>query len=425
MPTAFRSVTSWFLAASLVTGMAGAQQRPNRAALGLLIDGWAENLVAANEISGTVLVARGDQILYHKAFGNGITTGTPFPVASLTKPLSIIMAMNLIDAGRFALDDRINRWVPEFPRSDSITVNILMSHRSGIPHRVTRPDDENSRRTATDMARLAALATPAFPVDSARLYSSAGYAVLARVMELASGTSYARLLDSMVLTPAGAVHSQDATKGIPRNAPNSMVYGPAGYAPPPAKDFSFLVGGGSVYSTPADFFQIMRRLVAGGYGEAARQRLSAQNGDLSWNGVTNGYRAFADYRAASDITVIFTGNKFTGATDLIRRDLPRLANGEVVAPPTVPQVRPYPLSADLQRRYAGSYMIGSPTPMTFTSPTFAMVGSYPVIPTSDTTFYSPQDYLTVRVETDLAGQVAALLWGENRFVRVTTSGSAR
>jgi CubicO group peptidase (beta-lactamase class C family) len=418
MPIAFRSVTSWLLAVSLATGVAGAQQRPNRAALGLLIDAWAENLIAADEISGTVLVARGDQILYHKAFGNGITTATPFPVASLTKPLSIIMSMSLVDAGRLALEDRIGRWLPGFPRSDSITVNILMAHRSGIPHRVTRPDDENSRRTATDMVRLAALATPAFPVDSARLYSSAGYAVLARVMELAAGTSYARLLDSIVLTPAGATHSQDATKGVPGNAPISLVYTPTGYAPPPAKDFSFLVGGGSVYSTPEDFFRIMRRLVAGGYGEAARQRLSAQNGDLSWNGVTNGYRAFADYRASSDITVIFTGNKFTGATDLIRRDLPRLANGEVVAPPTVPQARPYSLSADLQRRYAGSYQIGGPTPLTFTSPTFAMIGSYPVFPTTDSTFYSPQDYQTVRVETDPAGNVAALVWGENRFARV-------
>ena len=223
-----------------------------------------------------MLVARGDDILYHKAFGEGNTTETPFPVASLTKPLSVIIAMNLVDAGRFALGDTIGRWLPGFPRSDRITVDILLRHRSGIPHRVTRPDDENSRRTAADMVRLAALAPPAFPVDSARLYSSAGYAVLARILELAGGTSYARLLDSIVLTPAGATRSQDATKGIPRNTPISVVFSPAGYAPPPAKDFSFLVGGGSVYSTPEDFFRIMRRLVAGGYGESARQRLSAR-----------------------------------------------------------------------------------------------------------------------------------------------------
>lgn len=418
MPNSFRSVTLLLLVACLAITPAHAQQHPNRAELGLLIDSWAANLVAANEISGTVLVARGDEILYHRSFGQGNTTETPFPVASLTKPLTVIMAMRMADAGRLALTDTIGRWLTNFPRSDRITVNILMSHRSGIPHRVTQPDDENSRRTAADMVRLAALATPAFPVDSARLYSSAGYAVLARVLELASGTSYARLLDSIVLVPARATHTQDATKGIPGNAPISIVYTPNGYEPPPAKDFSFLVGGGSVYSTPEDFFRIMRRLVAGDYGESARQRLSASNGDLSWNGITNGYRAFADYEAGSGITVIFTGNRFTGATDLIRRDLVRLARGETVATPSVPRATPVAMSAELQRRYTGSYQIGSPAALTFSSPTFAMVGSYPVFPTSDTTFYSPQDYLTVRVEKNSAGEVTALVWGENRFARV-------
>jgi CubicO group peptidase (beta-lactamase class C family) len=418
MPISFRSVTWSLLFAALAVSRVHGQQQPNRAALGWLIDSWATNLVAAKEISGTVLVARGDEILYHKAFGQGNTTDTPFPVASLTKPLTIIMAMGMMDAGRLALSDTIGRWLTGFPRSDRITVNILMSHRSGIPHRVTRPDDENSRRTAADMVRLVALATPAFPVDSTRLYSSAGYAVLARVLELASGTSYARLLDSIVLTPAGATHSQDATKGIPRDAPLSVLYSPNGYEPAPAKDFSFLVGGGSVYSTPLDFFRIMRRLVAGGYGESARQRLSASNGDLSWNGITNGYRAFADYEAASGITVIFAGNRFTGATDLIRRDLVRLARGETVAAPAVPRPTPVALPAELQQRYAGNYLIGSPTPLTFSSPTFAMVGTYPVFPISDTTFYSPQDYLTVRVEKNASGAVTALVWGENRFARV-------
>jgi hypothetical protein len=86
----------------------------------------------------------------------------------------------------------------------------------------------------------------------------------------------------------------------------------------------------------------------------------------------------------------------------------------------VPQATPYALPAELQRRYAGNYQIGSPTPLTFSSPTFAMVGSYPVFPTSDTTFYSPQDYATVTVETSPTGAVTGLVWGENRFPRVVS-----
>lgn len=418
MRAPFLSGTLALLLAGQGVAPVNAQRAPNRAELNLLINSWAANLVQANEISGTVLVARGDSILYHQAFGPGITTETSLPVASLTKPLTVIAALNLIQAGRLALTDAIGKWLPGFPRGDRLTVDMVLSHRSGIPHRVTRPDDENTRRTAADMVRLVAMTPPVFPPDSTRLYSSAGYAVIARVLELAAGKSYEQLMDSIVFQPAGASRSRDATEGVPRDAPGSLVFTANGIASPPAKDLSFLVGGGSVYSTPEDFFRMMRRLVAGGYGEAARQRLAAQNGDLSWNGVTNGYRAFADYQAGTDIMVIFMGNRFTGATDLIRRDFPRLARGELVSAPVVPHPTPHALSARLQRQYTGSYQINSPAALTFESPAFAMVGSYPVIPTSDTTFYSPQDYLTVRVERDSTGAVTALVWGENRFPRV-------
>jgi hypothetical protein len=47
-----------------------------------------------------------------------------------------------------------------------------------------------------------------------------------------------------------------------------------------------------------------------------------------------------------------------------------------------------------------------------------MVGSYPVLPTSDTTFYSPQDYTTVVVASDSTGAVTGLVWGQNTFPRV-------
>ncbi len=420
MRTSVLRVTRALVLAMFYAALAEGQQPRQPAEMARAADAWAADLVRANQLSGTVLVARGDEILYHRAFGAGNRTDTPYAVASLTKPLTVILAMRLIEAGRLSLTDTIGTWLPGFPRAGRITVDMLMQHRSGIPHRVTQPDDENTRRTASDMVRLVALASPVFSPDSTRLYSSAGYSVLARVLELAGRASYARLLDSVVLAPAGAAGTRDATLGSPRNAPASLVHGSRGLVPAPAKDLSFLVGAGSVYTTPGDLFRIMRRLVAGGYGESAQRRLASANGDFSWAGVTNGYRAFADYTAGDGITVIFAGNLATGAVDFLRRDMVRLARGEAVAPPVMPAVTPIALSADLQRRYSGDYQIGGPVPLSFASPTLGLMGTYALIPTSDSTFFSPQDYATVRVETDAAGAVTALVWGEARFARMLT-----
>ena len=63
-------------------------------------------------------------------------------------------------------------------------------------------------------------------------------------------------------------------------------------------------------------------------------------GGLRWNGVTNGFRTFADYHSDQDLHVIFAGNLMTGAVDLVRTMVPRVAQGKPVEPGRVPAVQP-------------------------------------------------------------------------------------
>ena len=58
-----------------------------------------------------------------------------------------------------------------------------------------------------------------------------------------------------------------------------------------------------------------------------------ENGDLSWNGLANGYRAFVDYDAASGVSVVVASNLTSGALDKIRSALPKIAAGEDVPTP--------------------------------------------------------------------------------------------
>lgn len=388
------------------------------------IDTYLAPLAASGDLSGTVLVARGDTVLYERAFGKlrfgeaaPNTSETPFAVASLTKPLTAIIASTLIDQQRLAPTDPLSRWIAEFPRGDRITIEHLMRHRSGIPHRVTVEADEMVPHTAEDMVRFAAKRELAFEPGTASLYSSGGYSVLARVLELAGGKPYAQLLDEIVLRPAGATHTANADRVQP-GRPSGHLRWPGGPRRT-SRDLSFLVGAGSVYSTPRDLLSIMRRLTSGGYGATARAALVRDNG-LRWNGITDGFRAFADWDAATDITVIFTGNLFAGPADLIRRDMPRIARGEQVDPPIVPKVTMRPLRGAARARLANvSFDVNPGQPITFESDSVASLGSWLLYVTSDSTFFSPQDYATVRVVLAADGTVEALQWGDGpRFARV-------
>jgi CubicO group peptidase (beta-lactamase class C family) len=388
------------------------------------IDAYLAPLAASGDLSGTVLVTRGDTVVYERAFGvrrlgeaAANTTETPFAVASITKPMTAIIASTLIDQGRLAPSDLLSKWIPNFPRGDRITVEHLMRHRSGIPHRVTTEADELVPHTAEDMVRFAATRELAFDPGTSSLYSSGGYSVLARVLELAGGRPYWQLLEDIVLRPAGATHTANADRSQP-GRPTGHQRGPNGPRPT-RRDLSFLVGAGSVYSTPRDVHAVMRHLTRGLYGETARVALVRDN-RIRWNGITDGFRAFADWDAPTEISVIFAGNLFAGAADLVRRDLPRIARGEDVSLPVVPKPTLRSMASSARTRLAGaSFDVGSPQSLVFESDSVAAFGSWLLFVTSDSTFYSPQDYATVRVVVGASGEVDALQWGDGpRFARV-------
>src|SRR5688572_27892020 len=186
----FACVTSLCCAAA---GPLSAQtaSRPDDATLVRRIEAYLAPL-AERELSGTLLVARGDRVLLERSFGFAshelavpFTATTPTNVASITKPLTIIIAARLIDAGRLALGDTVARWLPEYAYGRRMTVEQLMNHRAGVPHRLLPEDQQQDPRTADEMVRAANALPLLFEPGARESYSSGGYTLLAAVLERA------------------------------------------------------------------------------------------------------------------------------------------------------------------------------------------------------------------------------------------------
>jgi CubicO group peptidase (beta-lactamase class C family) len=377
--------------------------------------------LAAHELSGTLLVARGDRVLLERSFGFAshelrvpFTAATPTNVASITKPLTIIIASQLVDAGRLSLGDTVAKWLPEYVYGRRMTVDQLMNHTAGVPHRLLAEDAQEEPKTADEMV-LAANALPLlFEPGAQESYSSGGYSLFAAVLERAGGKPYDALLQEYVARPVGArtLRHLDHRELLPGRATSVVPLGGGAVINAPYRDLSFLVGAGSVYTTPRDLFAVMQGLLRGRYGASARERLVRPTG-MSWNGVTNGFRAFAVWNAADSLTVIFCGNAHTGAIDLLRRDIPRIAAGAAVAPPVVPSVAPVALSAAQRDRLAGDYDTGggSIAKVTFLSPTVMLFGDRALLARNDSTFFSTADYAPVTFVGASSGTVEAIQWG--------------
>src|SRR5437868_8460846 len=317
--------------------------------------------LANHELSGTLLVARSNRILVERSFGLAnyevgvpFTPTTPTNVASITKPLTDIIAARLRDEKKLSWDDTVSRWLPNYVYGPKMTVTQLINHRAGVPHRLLPDSEQAMPRTAQQMVEIANAVPLLFQPGDSESYSSGGYSILAAVLERAGKQSYDELLQHYVAIPVSAktIRHLDSRTILPGRASSAIPIG-SGVLNASLKDLSFLVGAGSVYTTPHDLFLVMRGLVSGAYGPSAREALLRPNG-LHWNGVTNGFRAFSDWYPADSLTVIYFSNLHTGAIDLMRRDIQHIVAGANVQTPVIPRITPVALSPAAQQRLAGT-----------------------------------------------------------------------
>jgi CubicO group peptidase (beta-lactamase class C family) len=182
--------------------------------------------VEKNEVPGAIaLVARQGRVLRHEAFGlrdieNPLpfTTNTLCWIASITKPITVAAAMTLVDAGQLALDDPVEKYLPEFrEQTDTngahhvITIRQLMSHTSGLtPNPPKRRsgwpmggplDDFWLEQNLPGIVQTIAQSQLRFKPGRKFEYSNSALFVLGRVIEVISGKPYAVYVQEKIFEP--------------------------------------------------------------------------------------------------------------------------------------------------------------------------------------------------------------------------------
>jgi CubicO group peptidase (beta-lactamase class C family) len=188
--------------------------------------GRVRTAVEKNEVPGAIaLVARRGRIIRQEAFGlRDIESQLPFTtntlcwIASITKPVTVAAAMTLVDAGKMALDDPVEKYLPEFREQKDtngahqvFTIRQLMSHTSGlVPNPPTRRsawpiggplDDFWLEQNLPEIVGTIARSPLRFKPGSKFEYSNSALFVLGRVIEVVSGTAYAAFVKERILEP--------------------------------------------------------------------------------------------------------------------------------------------------------------------------------------------------------------------------------
>ncbi|HEX8250224.1 MAG TPA: serine hydrolase [Pyrinomonadaceae bacterium] len=390
------------------------------------IDAYLKPFAAANQFWGVVLIAQDGKIVYEKAFGLANADfkipnqlNTRFGIASITKPMTGVILSRLIEEKKIAPEDKLNKYIPDFPSGDKITIQMLRTHRSGILHRVMKPEEETIPYTSAEFVEKVKQAKLAFEPGAQRLYSSGGYAVLARVLEIASGKSYAQLLQEYVFSPAEMRDSVDFhSETVMERRSQDYMLDARGVLNAPLKDYSFLVGAGSVYSTARDVYKFGEAVLDGKYGETAKINAVTSN-EIAASGSTNGHRSFLKINRDKKWGYVIVSNLGSGAFDLIQRDVEAILDGKQVALATAanPKIISNPNAnlAEYVGRYA-SQNFGA-TELTVKNG-ILQAGDIKLYPTGVDRFFEYKFFGDVTFVRDGAGKIKEIKWVSPGFESV-------
>jgi CubicO group peptidase (beta-lactamase class C family) len=160
--------------------------------------------------SVSVVVFSNGEVIWEEAVGLADVPGerlatpdTQYRIGSITKTFTAVALLQLRDAGALALDDPVERHVPDVAHG-SVTLRRLVSHLSGLQREPAGEIWETLE--APDRARFLAEvgeAEQVLPPAAVWHYSNLGFALLGEVVERASGVPYRRYLEERVLEPLG------------------------------------------------------------------------------------------------------------------------------------------------------------------------------------------------------------------------------
>ena len=346
--------------ASPIAGCRPSPERSERTAdIEMKVDAYVQPYLEMKAFSGSILIARGGEILLAKGYGLANyeldvpnTPRTKFHLASISKTFTSAAVMILEERGSLTVQDRLAKYIPDFPDGDKITIHHLLVHTSGIPNINDFPEyGDWSRLPQTTAGLVEKLKNRPLNFEpGARYdYSNSNYNGLAYIIEKASGRSYGEFLKETIFDPLGMRDTAHDGRAAALVVNAASGYTPAGYEDlekAPYLDWTIKTGNGSIYSTVEDLYKWDRALYtekilsrasldktftqhvdeAVGYGWFIGRRLNRRC--IRMSGRSPGFQGEIHRYIDDDVCVIVLGNNYSGAASFMINDLAAIAFGE-------------------------------------------------------------------------------------------------
>ena len=240
------------------------------------LDRYINEAVKADQFSGAVLVAHNGKVLLERAWGLAdreknipAAVGTQFRMGSMNKMFTSVATLQLVDAGKIALDDTVGKYLPDYPNKDiaqKVTIRHMLTHTGGTGD-IFGPEFNRERlnlKTHSDYVKLFGTRAPLFASGAEFRYSNYGFVLLGAIIERVSGMSYYDYVRQKIFAPAGmtSTDSLPETELVPKPALGYMKRDGKWASNENTLPWRGMAAGGG-YTTVRDLLRFTKALQAG------------------------------------------------------------------------------------------------------------------------------------------------------------------
>ena len=326
-----------------------------------------------NNLSGVILVSRGDRVVFHKAYGVANpefrvpnTTETRFHIASISKAFTAVAILLLEEQGKLKTSDSVARFLPDYPNGSRIRIDHLLTHTSGIPNTSDFPELSSSRYVPYTASTIVATFRDKpldFEPGARARYTNSDYNLLALIIERLSGQPYGEFLRANVFDPFGlkaTSHDADPAAIIPYSASGTEPGGLRDVKRIPYLAWGTKTGSGSIVSTTTDLCAFAGALFGGRllkpaslaklvgaegvfpYGWENRERAGHKGKGVGGRspGFISSLAYFPDDGGGTCVAILT--NSYSSVGQVIEPDVAAIAFGQPASPPRIAYVRPRP-----------------------------------------------------------------------------------
>lgn len=266
-----KALTAILLLCALIF-TAGQAQTPDKSKL----DQFFNRLAEKNKAMGSLTVTKDGNIFYSRSIGYSqinstekkpVSEATRYRIGSITKMFTAAMIFQLVEENKLKLSETLDKFFPQIPNAQKITLAQMLGHRSGIFNVTENPDFRSLKtqsKTRDEMVAMIGKAKPAFEPGEKAQYSNSNYVLLGYIVEKAGGRSYEDALKQRITSKIGLRDTYLGTGYSEASKNEGFSYSfISDWKQEPETHLSIPGGAGAIISTPNDLTKFIQALFDG------------------------------------------------------------------------------------------------------------------------------------------------------------------